>query len=114
MDNLLTVAFEAHNAELIQVDNIEIVIDVPFGKSRHPMLKVQRTRDHRLIDFVDVSHVSESIFTDPTRHLAPVRVYISPELRAKAGDRIQSIVESAEERFFSGKSESDSGNENLV
>jgi hypothetical protein len=104
---------KAFGEKAIQVDPIEIVIDVPFGKNRRPMLKVQRHTDRRLVDFVEVSHLSETIFTDPTRHLAPVRVYVSPALREKAGDRIGSIIESAEERFFSGKSESD-GHEGLL
>jgi hypothetical protein len=105
---------EAFGEKGIDVDRIEIVIDVPFGKSRHPMVKVERNRDHQLVDFVDVSHLSESIFIDPTRHLAPIRVYVSPELRTKAGDRMRSIVESAEERYCSGKSGSSPSHDSLV
>jgi HD superfamily phosphohydrolase len=77
----------------------EVLVDVPWGKAGNRMVYVSEdgSSEQRI---VDVSHIGETIFHRPTMHLAPIRVFISPRLRAQYEQHLNAIVASAESRFY--------------
>lgn len=89
-------ALQQKNIELTSND---VLIDVPWGKPSNRMVKVLRGDFRTEVPIVQVSHLAESIFTLPTAHLAPVRVYLRPAIHQQALNNMLSIVASAEEIF---------------
>jgi len=83
----------------IEVSSNDVLIDVPWGKPSNRMVKVLREDGRTEVQITDVSHLAESIFTLPTAHIAPVRVYLRPTIHHKALPYIESIIKSAEEMF---------------
>ncbi|MBI5890886.1 MAG: HD domain-containing protein [Nitrosomonadales bacterium] len=83
----------------IEVSSNDVLIDVPWGKPSNRMVKVLRGDERTEVQITDVSHLAESIFTLPTAHIAPVRVYLRPEIHNRAAPFIPSIILSAEEMF---------------
>jgi HD superfamily phosphohydrolase len=82
----------------LPVSRFEVVIDVPFGKASNRVVTVRHANEERPI--TQSSHLNDTIFTQPTVFLAPIRVYISPRVHTAFETQLVSIVQSAEERFY--------------
>jgi HD superfamily phosphohydrolase len=95
----------------IKMDATQLVVDVPYGKSPHRPIYVRDSVTGREEKITAVSHLKETVFEQPAAFVSPVRVYIAPELKAAAGAQLQSIILSAEEKFFLRK-EQDSAAKN--
>lgn len=87
----------------IEVSNLNILIDIPWGKTRPRMVDIiEPHRDARPFPITKRSHLSESIFDNPTAYSAPIRVFVPPETAVAASEKIESIRLSALE-FFHGE-----------
>jgi len=91
---------EAFKEKQILMQLLHLVVDVPYGKNSQRMVYIQNSRSGSDFPITDISHLNRSIFENPAAHLSPVRVYVAPEIYTKAGGRLNSIIESAEERFY--------------
>jgi hypothetical protein len=80
------------------VTNNDVLIDVPWGKPSTNMVKVLRT-DGSEVKITAVSHISESFFSLPAGHIAPIRVYLRPDLYTRVTSSIESLTKAAEEIF---------------
>jgi HD superfamily phosphohydrolase len=89
---------EALKQKNITATQYDVLIDVPWGKGANREIKVLR-EDGREVNITDVSHLNKTIFTLPAAHIAPVRVYFSPEVFKRAGGFIGSIEAAALELF---------------
>ncbi len=84
----------------IQIDPLQIVIDVPYGKAARRTVLVQRQANAEPVPITEVSHLSSSIFDKPAAYLSPVRVFIDPEILRVAGSDVDQIVSNAEHGFY--------------
>jgi hypothetical protein len=92
---------EAFLEKGLSLDRLHIVIDVPFGKNARRMLFVRNEHGGPDFEITNVSHLDRSIFELPAIHLSPVRVYAAPEALRRCGDQLDSVIQSAESRFYS-------------
>lgn len=83
-------------------EKLDIVIDVPYGKAARRPPVVEAADGGEPTPITEVSHLNVSIFERPAAFLSPVRVYVAPELRRLAGDRLQNIIVDAGMKFFHG------------
>lgn len=88
-------------ADLKMVGWFDVLVDVAWGKAANRLLQVRIDGQDRPI--TDLSHLRESIFTEPTAYVAPVRVFVSPGVYARASSQIESIRSSAEELFYTNQ-----------
>ena len=89
---------------LSKVGRYDVLVDVAWGKAGNRLLTVRANGDGRECPITEVSHLRESIFTEPTAFLAPVRVFVCPHVYEKAASHIDSIRTAAEEMFYSNQS----------
>lgn len=99
---------EAFKEKKITLEARELVIDVPWGKAGNRVLQVVDSGEY---DITEVSHLKPTVFTEPTAFLAPIRVYLSPDVFSKAEHSLLSIRASAEEKFYSRKVLIDAGDD---
>lgn len=91
---------EAFAEKGINLKRLHLGVDVPSGKGSRRRVVVQSDPNGPTVSITEISHLNTSIFDDPAAYLSPVRVYLAPEAYFDAGDRLKSIIEAAEERFF--------------
>lgn len=85
----------------IEADQMDIVIDVPYGKPARAMLKVVVSSTGDEEDITAVSNLPASIFAAPAAFAAPVRVYVSPKIyRGLNAPERESVRQTAKDRFF--------------
>lgn len=93
----------------IPVGVLDVLIDVPWGKGTHRVVKVLDEQGS-IVPITEVSHLDAGIFENPTAFSAPIRVYVSPSIVQLARKALESIKKSAEEKFWDkGFRPSDSG-----
>ncbi len=97
-------AFHEKNAARrnIVLDEYDILIDVPWGKAGNRNVTIRNDDGSEQL-ITTISHLNETIFSRPTAFLAPVRVYISPRAYRAYEGQLRSIVQSAEEHFYSNR-----------
>lgn len=89
----------AFSEKKLRIEDLHLVIDVPYGKASRRMFKVQTGEHEHAMDITKISHLKESIFSDPAAFLSPIRVYVDPGIHDKAKARLESIKKSAEEEY---------------
>ena len=89
---------DALKEKRIKAEQFEVLIDVPWGKGANRIVKILMD-DGSELPITKVSHLNETIFTLPTAHNAPVRVYFSPSVFQNANPVLTSILQSVREKF---------------
>ncbi len=84
-----------------KVNRFEIIVDVPWGKATNRMVKVRGKDGRGDYNITEESHLENTIFSQPTAYIAPIRVFVSPRLFNEHAEQLGSIIRSAEERFLS-------------
>ncbi len=82
------------------INQYNVVVDVPWGKASNRMLKVRGNEGALDEEITQISHLPNSIFTQPTAYNAPIRVFVAPDLYSKYERHIKAIRESAESMFY--------------
>ncbi len=85
----------------IDVEEMDVVIDVPYGKGKRNMVYalVRSTGDEEQI--TTISNLPNTIFTQPAAFTSPVRIYASPRIAQELRNRrLEEIPVLAERRFF--------------
>lgn len=90
---------EALKQKSINVSTNDVLIDVPWGKPLNREVQILQGDNKTENPISKVSHLAETIFILPTAHIAPVGIYLRPELHERAKPFITSIIASAEELF---------------
>lgn len=93
---------EALDQKKVTVSQNDILIDVPWGKPSNREVVILRSDNKTEIAISKMSHLAETIFALPTAHIAPVGIYLRPDIYARAKPSMVSIISAAEE-IFDGK-----------
>lgn len=80
----------------------DILIDVPWGKPSNREVLILRSDNKTEIPISKVSHLAETIFALPTAHIAPVGIYLRPDIFERVKPVMASVIAAAEE-LFDGK-----------
>jgi uncharacterized protein len=84
----------------IEADDMDFVIDVPYGKAARDMLYVLVDSTGEEEEITRVSNLPSSIFTEPAAFTSPVRIYVSPRVMSQAPEHdLRELARLAEERF---------------
>jgi hypothetical protein len=95
--NFIETLQESH----IDADELDVVIDVPYGKAAREMLYVLVGSTETEEQITEVSNLPESIFTEPAAFTSPVRIYFSPRVFSQLSERdLQDICINVEDRFY--------------
>ncbi|MFO0978958.1 MAG: HD domain-containing protein [Planctomycetaceae bacterium] len=92
----------------IRASKLDVVIDIPCGKNPRKQIMVFDEEEQTEKDLASVSHLRESIFSQPAAFWSPVRVYVHPRLFEQIRSRVESIKRSAEELYSKGMATSES------
>lgn len=88
--------FEKQN---IKTQAFELLIDVPLGKNALRTVSAVAPNGDK-IEVSKISHLKETIFSQPAAFASPIRVFVSPRVHELAGERIQRIVSAVQDAFL--------------
>jgi hypothetical protein len=86
----------------IAVSLLDILVDIPWGKNAPRMVDVV-DQDGNVEPIVNRSHLSDTIFSNPTAFSAPIRVFVPYDIAEEVQSKGQSVWFSAMERFYNQK-----------
>lgn len=92
---------EALRDRRVEPGRFGVLVDVPWGKGSNRVVSVVDPDGGKERPITEVSHLSPTIFLDPTAFSAPIRVYIAPTIFEKVDHSLESVKAAAEERYFS-------------
>lgn len=83
----------------IKAESHELLIDVPIGKSALRSVSIL-TPGGEILEASKVSHLKETIFSQPAAFASPIRVYASPRVYMLAKNKLSAVVASVEDSFL--------------
>ena len=83
----------------IDCDSSTVTVDVPYGKASRSRFKAVDEATGREADFLDFSHLGESIFDAPAQHASPIRVYVEPSIAERIAGTTAAIQAAAHEKY---------------
>jgi hypothetical protein len=83
----------------LKAEDHDIIVDVPTGKTGQRTVDVLLDGDD-VVPITRLSHIQNSLFTEPAIFVSPVRVFVSPRIFKQISQSIERVVIAAEEQFY--------------
>jgi hypothetical protein len=96
----------------VDCNALDVLVDIPWGKAKSDPV---RFIDNHGVEksITQVSHVSQTIFTDLTIFSAPIRVFLSPKVFEIVKNEIGAVNSASISKFFDPRGRFDDTNESV-